>query len=156
MNSRDFEEFLSELNAAEVRYLIIGGYALAVHARPRATQDLDILFERTLENAKRLVKALSAFFGGMDVGQTPEDLVRTDTILQLGVPPLRIDLFTDIPGVKDFQAAWTNGVTSAFGSVPARFIGRADFVRAKQASGRPQDLADLEALGHTLDATDPS
>lgn len=147
MNSRDFEEFLSELNAAEVRYLIIGGYALAVHARPRATQDLDILFERTLENATRLLKALSTFFGGMDVGQTPEDLVRTDTILQMGVPPLRIDLFTDIPGVTDFDAAWNNGVSSKFGDVPARFIGKTDFVRAKRASGRPQDLADLEALG---------
>lgn len=146
MNSRDFEEFLSELNAAEVRYLIVGGYALAIHARPRATQDLDILFERTRENAHRLIKALTTFFGGMDVGQSAEDLVRTDTILQLGVPPLRIDLFTDIPGVPDFQAAWTNGVVGNFGSVPARYIGREDFVRAKQASGRPQDLADLEAV----------
>lgn len=155
MNSRDFEEFLSELNAAEVRYLIIGGYALAVHARPRATQDLDILFERTLENATRLLKALSRFFGGMDVGQTPEDLVRTDTILQMGVPPLRIDLFTDIPGVTDFDAAWSNGVSSVFGEVPARFIGKADFVRAKRASGRPQDLADLEALGFTPETLPP-
>jgi hypothetical protein len=138
---------LSELNAAEVRYLIVGGYALAVHARPRATQDLDILFERTSENATRLLRALSAFFGGMDVGHTAEDLVRTDTILQMGVPPLRIDLFTDIPGVPDFQAAWNHGVIGTFGSVPARYIGKADLIRAKEASGRPQDRADLEALG---------
>lgn len=81
------------------------------------------------------------------MGQTPEDLVRTDTILQMGVPPLRIDLFTDMPGVMDFDAAWNNGVSSVFGEVPARFIGKDDFVRAKRASGRPQDLADLEALG---------
>ncbi len=147
MNSRDFEEFLSELNRAEVRYLVIGGYALAVHARPRATQDLDILFERTVENASRLVAALSAFFGGMDIGQTLEDLVRTDTILQIGHPPLRIDLFTDIPGVTDFDAAWSAGVLGAFGSVETRYIGRSDFVKAKQAAGRPQDLADLQALG---------
>lgn len=149
MNSRDFEEFLCELNRAEVRYLIIGGYALAVHARPRATQDLDILFERTVENASKLVAAVSAFFGGMDIGQTPEDLVRTDTILQIGHPPLRIDLFTDIPGVTDFDAAWKAGLVGAFGAVEAKYIGRSDFVRAKQASGRPQDLADLEALGES-------
>jgi len=147
VNSRDFEEFLSELNRAEVRYLIIGGYALAVHARPRATQDLDILFERTLENASKLVVAISAFFGGMDVGQTAEELVRTDTILQIGHPPLRIDLFTDIPGVTDFDTVWRAGVPGAFGNVETRYIGRSDFVKAKQAAGRPQDLADLQALG---------
>jgi hypothetical protein len=146
MNSRDFEEFLSELNAAEVRYLIVGGYALALHARPRATQDLDILFERTIGNAERLLQAISTFFGGMDPGQKAEDLVSTDTILQIGQPPLRIDLFTDIPGISDFESAWENGVLGVFGDVPARYIGKIDFIRSKQASGRPQDIADLEAL----------
>lgn len=149
MNSRDFEEFLCELNAADVRYLIIGGYALAVHARPRATQDLDILFERSEQNANRLLQALSRFFGGMTIDQTAADLVRTDTILQIGNPPLRIDLFTDIPGIEIFQAAWEAGLVGAFGTVPTRYIGRDDFIRAKQASGRPQDLADLEALKHS-------
>lgn len=146
MNSRDFEEFLSELNAAEVRYLIVGGYALALHARPRATQDLDILFERTIENAERLLQAISTFFGGMDTGQKAEDLVAADTILQIGQPPLRIDLVTDIPGISDFESAWDNGVVGVFGDVPARYIGKVDFIRSKQASGRPQDIADLEAL----------
>jgi hypothetical protein len=146
VNSRDFEEFLSELNAADVRYLIIGGYALAVHARPRATQDLDILFERTEENANRLLQALSRFFGGMSIDQSAMDLVRTDTILQIGHPPLRIDLFTDIPGIGDFQEAWSSGQVGVFGEVATRYIGREDLIRAKTASGRPQDLADLEAL----------
>ncbi len=146
MNSRDFEEFLSELNAAEVKYLIVGGYALALHARPRATQDLDVLFERSLDNAERLLQAISRFFGGMDPGQKAEELIATDTILQIGQPPLRIDLFTDIPGVDDFGTAWSNGVLGVFGDVPARYIGRDDLIRAKRASGRPQDLADLESL----------
>lgn len=146
MNSRDFEEFLSELNAAKVEYLVVGGYAVAFHGWPRATQDLDILYGRSLENAQRLVLALSRFFGGMDIGETPEDLIRTDSILKIGHPPLRIDLFTDIPGIEDFSAAWMRGALARFGSVPARYIGKDDLVRAKQASGRAQDLADLKFL----------
>jgi hypothetical protein len=82
----------------------------------------------------------------MDPGQKAEELIATDTILQIGQPPLRIDLFTDIPGVDDFGTAWSNGVLGVFGDVPARYIGRDDLIRAKRASGRPQDLADLESL----------
>jgi hypothetical protein len=88
MVSRDFEEFLGELNAHDVRYLVIGAHAVAFHARPRATKDLDVFVEPEPRNAERLLIALRVFFGGADLGYTVEEVMHPDWVLQLGVPPV--------------------------------------------------------------------
>jgi hypothetical protein len=92
MASHDYEEFIAALNAHGVRYLVIGAHAVAFHARPRATKDLDILLEPTPANARKALAALRDFFGGADLGYTVEDLTDPDRIIQLGVAPVRIDL----------------------------------------------------------------
>lgn len=150
MASRDYEEFIAALNAAGVSYLIIGAHAVAFHARPRATKDLDILIEPSASNATKLLSALRGFFGGSDLGYTADDLTDPNTIVQLGVAPQRIDLLTEISGVSDFRAAWQRRTNAAFGTVPTHYIGLDDLIRAKEAAGRDQDRADLRALRQAL------
>ncbi len=101
MPSPDYEEFIAALNAHGVRYLVVGAHAVAFHARPRATKDLDILLEPSPENAWRALAALRDFFGGADLGYTVEDLTDPRWIIQLGVAPIRIDLLAEIPGRKE-------------------------------------------------------
>ena len=146
MASRDYEEFIAAFNAHGVRYLIVGAHAIALHARPRATRDLDILVDPTSSNARRVLAALREFFGGADLGYTAEDIVEPGWILQLGVAPVRIDLIAAIPGLKGFQAAWKKRVDRRFGSEPAHYLGLDDLMSAKRATSRPQDLADLRIL----------
>ena len=146
MASRDYEEFIAALNAHGVRYLIVGAHAVALHARPRATLDLDVLVERTPANARRLLRALAAFFDGVPLGYTAKEVADPRWVLQLGVSPMRIDVLPSIPGIERFAAVWKNRVQAKFGSVPASFIGRADLVAAKRAAGRLQDRADLRSL----------
>src|SRR5712691_203669 len=97
MPSQDCEEFIAALNAHGVRYLVIGAHAVAFHARPRATKDLEVLLEPTAENARRALAALRDFFGGADLGHTVEDLLDPQWIVQLRVAPVRIDLLSEIP-----------------------------------------------------------
>lgn len=146
MASQDYEEFIAALNAHGVRYLIIGAHAVALHARPRATKDLDILIEPTHQNAQNVLVAMRAFFGGEHLGYTVEDLIDPRWIIQLGVAPVRIDLMSEIPGCASFSAAWENRQEARFGSVPANYMGLDDLVSAKGASGRMQDAADLRVL----------
>ncbi|MBC8289443.1 MAG: nucleotidyltransferase [Planctomycetes bacterium] len=149
----DFEEFITSLNAHGVRYLVIGAHALAHHAFPRATKDLDLLIEPADDNAGRLLEAISEFFGGADLGYSVEDVTDPETILQLGVAPVRIDLLSRIPGCPRFSEFWDNRVLGSFGNVPANFIGLDDLIAAKEAAGRPQDLADLHELRRLRDKT---
>jgi hypothetical protein len=142
----DYEEFIAAFNAHRVRYLLIGAHAVAYHARPRATKDLDVLIDPAPANARRALAALRAFFGGADLGYTPEDLADPDSMIQLGVAPVRIDVTSAIPGCPDFQAAWRRRVRAPFGAVPANYLGLEDLIRAKHATGRDQDRADLRAL----------
>ena len=146
MASRDYEEFIAALNDHGVRYLIIGAHAVAFHARPRATKDLDILLDPTPSNARKVLAALRDFFGGVDLGYTVEDLRDPRWIIQLGVAPVRIDLMSDLPGCPDFRAAWSNRVEARFGAVATFFLGLEDLIRAKQATGRLQDQADARVL----------
>jgi hypothetical protein len=95
MASRDYEEFIVALNHHGVRYLIVGAHAVAFHARPRATKDLDLLLEPTRANARRTLAALRDFFGGVDLGYTVADLMDPRWIIQLGVAPIRIDLHSN-------------------------------------------------------------
>jgi predicted nucleotidyltransferase len=150
MPSRDYEEFIAALNDHGVRYLLIGAHAVAFHARPRATKDLDILLDATPKNARRALAALRDFFGGADLGYTVADLTDPRWIIQLGVAPIRIDLLSALQGCPSFQAAWRRRVRARFGSVKAQYLGLADLIRAKDAAGRTQDQADVHVLRRAL------
>ncbi|MCI0450772.1 MAG: hypothetical protein L0Z51_00090 [Candidatus Latescibacteria bacterium] len=144
---RDFKELLESFNSRRVEYVIVGGYALAFHGAPRFTGDLDVFVNPTSENAKRVLGALLDF-GFEAVDLSLEDFTTPDRVIQLGVPPVRVDILTSIAGVA-WEAASAGKVASTYGDVPVHFIGRAEFVRNKRASGRKRDIADLEALGET-------
>jgi len=140
----DFEEFFRLLNEHKVKYLIVGGYAFAVHAYPRFTNDLDIWIDKDVENAENILQVLKDF-GFQKLEITNEDLTNPDRIIQLGYPPLRIDLLTDIDGV-DFSTAWENKDSSNYGKQKINIISRELFIRNKLASGRQKDKEDLEKL----------
>lgn len=145
MAFRDYEEFIAALNAHKVRYLIVGAHAVALHARPRATKDLDIWLDNTPANARKALEALRKFFSGAELGYTIADLVDSESVIQLGVAPVRIDLLSRVSGA-DFRLAWKNRVTARLGAASAYYIGLDDLIRAKEAAARPQDLADIDVL----------
>jgi hypothetical protein len=140
----DFLDLLTGLNAAEARFLVVGGYAVGVHGRPRATKDLDVWIEASAENARRVMQALRDF--GAPLGDLAEgDLATLGTGFKMGEPPSRIDILTQIEGVL-FEDAWPRRIETSFGSVKCAVIGRADLLANKRAARRPQDLADVAAL----------
>jgi hypothetical protein len=140
----DWLEFLCLLRSHEVRFLVVGAHALAAHGAPRFTGDLDLLVERSAENAGRLLGALERFgFGGL--GLTVRDFTRPSRVAQLGRPPVRIDILTSLSGVS-FAAAWRGRVEAELGGVTIAVLGLAELRRNKRAAGRPKDLADLAAL----------
>jgi hypothetical protein len=140
----DFTDLLREFVAADVRFLVVGAYALSVHGRPRATGDLDVWIEPTPANAARLVGALTAFGAPLaDVSEA--DFASARVTYQIGVPPGRIDILTELTGLT-FAEAWPDRVRRPFGDVDVDFIGREAFIRNKRATGRTKDLADIEAL----------
>ena len=142
--ARDFEEFFASCNRHGVRYLIVGGYAFALHAHPRYTGDMDVFVKASRENAEALIRALADFgFSSRDLSW--EDFGREEKIVQLGYPPLRIDIITSIDGVE-FDDAWSRRVEAVYGSQEVFFISKADLIANKRASGRKQDLLDLESL----------
>jgi hypothetical protein len=141
----DFKELLELYNAHGVDYLIVGGYALAFYGAPRFTGDLDILVKPDHDNAQRILAALSDFgFGSL--GLTQEDFIRPERVVQLGLPPVRIDIMTTLTGVA-WPEAWAGKESGLFGDVTVGFLGRQQLVANKRALGRKRDLADLEALG---------
>lgn len=144
MATKDFEELFAVFLGRGVRFVVVGAHALAHHAKPRYTKDLDVLVEPTSENAERVVAALEDFgFGGLGVSRS--DFEEPGRILQLGAPPNRIDLMTRIDGVT-FDEVWNSRTNGSYGQVTVPFIGFDALVRNKTAAGRPQDLADLETL----------
>jgi hypothetical protein len=143
----DFRDFVAELVRAEARFLIVGAHALGVHGIPRATVDLDIWVESSRENANRLWSALAAFGAPLaSLELQKSDFTRADIVVQIGLPPYRIDILTGVSGIS-FDEAWAERVEAAFEGVQAPFIGRAALIRNKRATGRTKDLSDLEALG---------
>lgn len=140
----DFRDLFAALNAAGARYLLVGGYAVAFHAEPRFTKDLDVWTEPSPANAPRVREALHAF-GAPLQDLTIGDLERPDLIFQIGVPPNRIDIVTGIDGVH-FDEAWPGRAETTYGDQAIPVIGRSALIRNKRASGRPQDLLDLEIL----------
>ena len=140
----DFRDLFAALNAASARYLLVGGYALAVHAQPRFTKDLDVWVEPTADNAARVHAAL-ADFGAPLTELQPADLSTEGLIFQMGIPPNRIDVITTIDGVA-FNDAWPSRLFAVYGDQSISVIGRAELIRNKRATGRPQDALDADVL----------
>jgi hypothetical protein len=144
MLNPDFKEFLQSLNDSEVKYLVVGGYAVAYHGYPRYTKDLDIWIETSPENADRIIQAINRFgFGDLDL--EAGDLLEPDRVIQLGYPPVRIDLITSMEGVI-FEECHASRVETDIEGITVPFIDLASLKKNKQATGRHQDLADLENL----------
>ncbi len=141
----DFKELLELFNAQKVEYLIVGGYALAFHGAPRYTGDIDILVRPNAENARRVLTALDEFGFG-SVGLTEEDFKILDKVVQLGVPPVRVDFMTSITGIST-DDVFSRCVKGKYGDIPVKYIGRDEFILNKRATGRKKDMSDLEALG---------
>jgi hypothetical protein len=132
------------LNSNEVEFLVVGAFAVAYHGYPRYTGDLDLLIRPTADNAARVLRTLSQFgFSRLDI--TADDLQYEGKIVQLGMPPNRIDLITSISGVS-FEEAWTSRSDGDLGGAPVRFIGRDALRRNKESTGRAKDLGDAEEL----------
>jgi len=142
--SSDWIELLRGLNAASAKYLIVGAHALGNYGAPRATGDLDIWIDRSAENTEIVYRVLAEF--GAPLGEVSAgDLQSDDLVLAIGVPPLRVDILTEASGIT-FADAWRSRVEGFLGHVPVHYIGRAELVANKRASGRTKDLADIEAL----------
>ena len=141
----DFKDLLELLNAYKVKYMIVGGYALAYHGAPRYTGDIDIYVKPDSQNAKLIMRALDDFGFG-SVGLTSKDFENPDNVVQLGFPPVRVDIITSISGVT-WRDASNGCVDGKYGEVPVKYIGLNEFIINKRTTGRKKDLSDLEALG---------
>ena len=140
----DFKEFLKLLNENEVRYLLVGGYAVGYYGYPRATHDLDIWIAVDPSNAQRMVDVLVAF-GFQAGGVAPELFLRKDEVVRLGVPPLRLELLMGVSGVE-FDACHGRGIVDTIDGVEVRIIYLEDLRANKMASGRHKDLDDIGNL----------
>ena len=145
---QDFREFLELFNAKGVEYMIVGSYALAYYGVPRYTGDIDLFVRRTEVNAQRIISALNEF-GFAFPNLTWNDFVKDDTVIQLGVPPVRIDILTFLSGM-DWDVASSHKVPDEIDGVHVFVIGREDYIVNKKASGRAKDVADIEALGERI------
>ena len=138
-----FKELLNTFNENEVRYLIVGAYAVMKYSDPRFTKDLDIWVDATLDNASKVYDSLKSFGAPLD-GLTVTDFASSG-FYQMGRPPVRIDVLMNIDGV-DFDSAWKNRENADFDGIPANFIGLPDLLTNKRATARPQDMVDLQNL----------
>lgn len=144
MLNLDYKEFIQSLNCNHVRYLVIGGYAVALHGYPRYTKDIDVWLEISPENAVKIVKALEQFgFGSL--GLQANDFLVPDQIIQLGYPPNRIDLLATPAGIN-FENCYASRVQVVIDNITVNFIDLDNLKKNKKATGRLQDLADLENL----------
>jgi predicted nucleotidyltransferase len=146
MNTQpDFEDFLRLLEAHQVEYMIVGGYAVAFHGYPRFTKDIDIFFCPSPTNVDRLVRVLVEF--GFAQESVPREALQTaGKVLAIGVAPVRIDLINHISKLS-FPEARENAVRGQYGSIEATFIGREELIQNKSSTNRAKDKADVEELG---------
>jgi hypothetical protein len=140
----DFKEFIRLLNKNYVKYIIVGGYAYSYYAEPRFTKDIDIFIQISPDNAEKMLDVLNEF-GFADTGASAADFMVEGRVIQLGQSPLRIDILTSIDGLS-FMDAWNNRVQGRYGDIPAFFISKDDLLKNKLATGRSQDLVDIEKL----------
>ena len=154
LTSSDFRELLKIFKKHNIRYLVVGGYAVMKYSEPRFTKDLDVLIATDQENANSVYAALKEF-GAPLANLTPDDFTHKDYFYQMGIPPLRIDIMMSIPGIG-FEEAWKNREVFELDDLKIPFISRSDLIRAKGASGRPQDKIDIDKLkkAEQLDALD--
>lgn len=148
----DFTDLLSLFNDNNVRYLVIGGYAVIQHAEPRFTKDLDLWISTDPSNARAVYQSLKNF-GAPLTDLTEADFAEEGYFYQMGVPPVRVDILMGIPGIQ-FEEAWDRRVEVDFDSLRIPFISRLDLITAKLASGRPQDLIDAELLAQVDSANE--
>ena len=144
LTSPDFKELLNTLEKYRVRYLVVGGYAVMKYTEPRFTKDLDLWISTDETNSKAVFSALKEF-GAPLKGLTPHDFTESGYFYQMGNPPFRLDIMMSIPGVE-FETAWEHREEVMLEGLTIPFISRADLIRAKEASGRAQDLLDAENL----------
>jgi len=144
LTSPDFKELLSILAKHEVRYLVVGGYAVMKYTEPRFTKDLDLWIATDERNAEAIFAALKEF-GAPLKDLTPADFGREGYSYQMGTPPFPLDVMMSLPGVT-FEAAWTNRQVSHVGELTLPFISKADLIKAKEAGGRDQDRIDVKRL----------
>jgi hypothetical protein len=143
----DFIDFLACLLREEARFMVVGAHALAVHGVPRATGDIDIWIENSRENAARVWQALESFGApSTSIGLQQVDLETPDLVIQIGLPPRRIDVLTGLSGLQ-FDEAWDTRFVHAVDTLRVPFLGREALIRNKRATGRFKDLGDLESLG---------
>ena len=147
--NEDFRDILGELLSARARFLVVGAHAVAVHGIPRATGDLDIWIDSEPDNVSRVWVAMVRFGAPVEtLGVTRTDLEESGVIVQIGFPPRRIDILTSVTGLA-FEEAWTSRVTHRIDDLEVPIIGRSSLLVNKRATGRPKDLADIDALeGH--------
>lgn len=148
MVSRDYEDLFCTLNAHKIKYLVVGAHAVMFYSQPRFTKDLDVWIPAALNDPQRGYDALKAF-GAPVRNITPKDLQDPKTFLQIGVAPVRIDILAGLPGVSA-TAAWTHRRRSRYGKTPIHILGLAELIKAKRATGRPQDKLDLARLQKKL------
>ena len=142
---QDFKELLKLFNKHNVEYVIVGGYALAFHGAPRYTGDIDLLIKPDQENAQKVLNALKDF-GFAELDLTSSDFFLPGKIVQLGVPPVRIDIITSLTGLT-WEQIVPNRVNGTYDNISVYYIGKQEFIVNKKATSRYKDLADIEALG---------
>ena len=150
---QDYKDLLSAFHAHGVRYLVVGGYAVFYHAQPRFTRDIDIFIQADTANAQAIYAALASFGAPLE-GIRPEDFAERGSFFRFGRDPHGFDILSDIPGV-DFESAWerrVEGVIDPQSGLKAFFISATDLIASKLAAGRPQDLADAEAIRKATEA----
>ena len=150
---QDYKDLLSAFNAHGVRYLIVGAYAVIFHAQPRFTKDIDLFIQADPANAQAIYAALAAFGAPLE-GIRPNDFAERGSFFRFGRDPHGFDILPEIPGV-DFDAAWerrVEGVIDPESSIKAFFISAPDLIASKLAAGRPQDIADAEAVRKAAEA----
>ncbi len=154
LTNSDFRELLNLFKKHEIRYLVVGGYAVMKYSEPRFTKDLDVWIATDPENAHSVYVALKEF-GAPLANLTADDFTQKDYFYQMGRPPLRVDIMMSIPGVE-FEEAWKNREVVELAGLRIPFISRSDLIQAKEASGRPQDKIDVEMLkeAEQLDSLD--
>lgn len=141
---QDYKELLGLLNKNKVEYLVVGSFALAFHGSPRNTGDIDIWIRISKENAAKTIKSFDEF-GVSSIGYKEEDLLEEDSVIQIGVPPVRVDFLTSISGVN-FEEAYKNKEAIIIDGNEVFYLSKSDFIKNKKASGRLKDLADIEAI----------
>lgn len=145
MLSQDFKEFLELLNKNQIEYLVVGGYAVGIHGYPRYTGDIDIWIKMSEENSEKMVSVLEEFgFGSYELKR--EDFLNINNVIQLGYPPLRIDIIMAIDGIEDFEECYSKRTIKEIDNIKINFIGFEELIKNKKATGRDKDIIDLKNL----------